>query len=123
MTTQSGHALIPAERVNGTDVYSQSGDKLGRVEDIAIDKVSGKVAYAILSFGGFLGMGERHAPVPWSVLTYDTEKRGYVIPLTEGAIKDAPSFTPQELSGWNDTHMRSNIFEYYASFGAQPYWL
>ena len=87
-----GHPLIPADRVNGTDVYNAAGDKLGKIEDIAIDKVSGQVAYAILSFGGFLGLDERYHPMPWSLLRYDVDKGGYVVPLDkaqlEGAMRD-----------------------------------
>lgn len=116
------HPLIPAGRVNGTDVYNTAGDKLGSVDDVAIDKVSGRVAYAILSFGGFLGIGERLHPMPWDVLSYDVGKKGYVIPLSKTQLEAAPNFEPHELSGWEDTHARKSIFEYYAPFGALPYW-
>ena len=61
------HPLIPADRVNGTDVVNQAGEKLGKIEDVAIDKVSGDVAYAILSFGGVLGIGAKYYPVPWKI--------------------------------------------------------
>lgn len=123
MTQTSEHPLIPAERVNGTTVYGQDGAKVGKIEDIAIDKQSGRVAYAILGFGGVLGLGERYLPLPWSVLTYDTDKNGYVTPLGPEALKEAPSFEPGELSGWSDTHMRDRVFDYYAAYGAAPYWI
>ncbi len=120
--TTSHHPLIPADRVNGTDVFSATGEKLGKIEDIAIDKVSGHVAYAIMSFGGFLGMGERFHPVPWSMLKYDVDKGGYIAPLDEAMIRNAPSFEARELSGWSDLQDRDAIFSYYAPYGAAPFW-
>lgn len=119
---RSEHPLIPAGRVNGATIYNSQGDKLGAVEDIAIDKLSGKVAYAILSFGGFLGLGERYYPVPWGVLRYDTAKGGYVVPLDKAALENAPSFEPDELSGWDDTDRRQSIYSYYEGYGVVPYW-
>ncbi len=119
MTT---HSLIPADRVNGTTVYDTAGQKLGKIEDVAIDKVSGHVAYAILSFGGFLGMGENYYPVPWSVLKYDVDKGGYIVPLDKMSVEKAPSFQPKELGGWNDMHARDDLYAYYAPYGATPFW-
>jgi sporulation protein YlmC with PRC-barrel domain len=119
---QPAHPLIPADRVNGTDVYGSDGEKIGKVEDVAIDKVSGRVAYAILAFGGFMGIGERYHPVPWSMLRYDVEKRGYVIPCLAAELESAPSFEADELSGWNDTDSRIDIYRFYTPFGATPYW-
>lgn len=119
----SGHPLVPADRVNGTAVFDSAGQKLGHVEDIAIDKVSGRVAYAILSFGGFLGVGEHYYPVPWSLLDYDVEKGGYVVPLDKAKVEAAPSFEAKELSGWSDKQARDEIFGYYSAFGVAPYWI
>lgn len=117
------HPLIPAERVNGTDVYNTDGEKIGKVEDVAIEKVSGKVAYAIMSFGGFLGIGERYHPVPWGLLRYDVEKRGYVIPCDREALEKAPSFEPEVLSGWDDAGFREAVYAYYTPYGVNPYWV
>ena len=117
------HPLIGAERVNGAEVYGEGGHKLGRIEDVAIDKVSGRVAYAILSFGGLLGIGERYFPVPWGILKYDIDRRGYVVPLDEDSVKKAPSFEPKSLSGWTDAHTRESVFRYYAPYGVAPYWM
>lgn len=122
-TERPAHPLIPADRVNGTDVYNTDGEKLGRIEDVAIDKVSGEVAYAILSFGGFLGVGERYHPVPWRLLTYDVDKGGYVIPCEKERLEEAPSIDREELSGWNDSIARDTIYGYYAPYGVGPYWL
>jgi sporulation protein YlmC with PRC-barrel domain len=124
MTTHKpAHPLIPADRVNGTDVVSKSGEKLGKIEDVAIDKVSGKVAYAILSFGGVLGIGARYHPAPWKLLTYDTERRAYVIPMDRAELETAPTIDETALSGWNDALSREDIYRYYAGYGIGPYWL
>src|SRR5437870_4672857 len=121
MSEQPKHRLIAADRVSGTAVYGAGGDKLGHIEDLAIDKVSGKVAYAILSFGGMLGIGERYHPLPWSMLTYDTGKDGYVVPVGPNELKDAPTFEGHELSGDDDEHYRNSVFEYYSAFAPTPY--
>ena len=116
------HPLIPADRVNGTDVVSKSGEKLGKIEDVAIEKVSGDVAYAILSFGGMLGIGAKFHPVPWKLLKYDTEKRAYVVPLNKDDLVHAPMIDETELSGWNDAQTRDSIYNFYSSYGIGPYW-
>ena len=72
--------------------FNVAGDKLGTVEDIMIDKISGRAIYAILSFGGFLGMGTKHHPLPWSTLKYDTIKGGYVINMDKKQLQDAPNY-------------------------------
>ena len=116
------HNLIPAKRVNGADVYNQAHTKIGKIEDIAIDKRTGKVAYAILSFGGFLGLGEKYQPLPWSVLTYSEEDDGYVVPITEEFLALAPKLDVSELSGWDDTESREAFYNYYGAYGVKPYW-
>ena len=70
--THSPHRLIASNRVEGTAVYDRTGEKLGRIENFMVDKVSGRSEYAVMSFGGFLGIGDDHHPIPWSKLTYDT---------------------------------------------------
>jgi sporulation protein YlmC with PRC-barrel domain len=84
-------SLISAGKVQGTNVYNTDGDTLGEVYDVMIDKVSGKVAYAIMSFGGFLGVGERYHPLPWNNLKYDTRQGGYVVGLTRQQLEGAPT--------------------------------
>jgi len=93
-------ALIAAEKVNGSTVYNLSGDKLGSVEDILIDKVSGQAVYALLSFGGFLGLGEKHHPLPWGILKYDGEKDGYVINLDKKKLQDSPDYEGGDNFVW-----------------------
>ena len=116
------HPLIPADRVNGTDVVNKAGEKLGKIEDVAIEKVSGDVAYAILSFGGVLGIGAKYHPVPWKLLKYDPDKRAYVIPMSKDDLEHAPMIDEQELSGWSDAQTRESIYGFYSSYGVGPYW-
>src|SRR6201989_568516 len=90
-------SLISAGKVQGTNVYNTTGDSLGEVYDVMIDKLSGKVAYAIMSFGGFLGIGERYHPLPWNTLKYDTRQGGYVVGLTIDQLQKAPSVYAAEI--------------------------
>lgn len=122
-TAAPEHPLIPAGRVTGAEVYSPSGEKLGKIEDVALEKVSGEVAYAILSFGGFLGLGTDYHPVPWRMLRYDVDQRGYVIPCESDQLADAPGIRREELSGWDDTLARDDIYAFYGPYGARPYWM
>ena|SRR5690348_564846 len=79
VTKITSGTLIAAEKVEGTNVYNPQGEKLGTVDDIMIDKISGRAIYAVMSFGGFLGMGEKQHPLPWSSLKYDERQGGYVV--------------------------------------------
>ena len=112
-------SLIPAEKVNGTNVYNLRGEKLGHVEDIMIDKASGRACYAVMSFGGFLGMGKRYHPLPWSTLHYDEQKGGYVVPMSTEQLKNAPTYDPASPPSWSDRTYEQNIHEYYRT---KPYW-
>lgn len=93
----SHHALITASRVSGTPVFNRAGQRIGHIEDLSIDKVTGQVRYALLAFGGFLGIGDRFHPLPWSVLEYHTEKNGYVVPLEKPELEQSPHFSKDEL--------------------------
>src|SRR6478735_7256068 len=91
--------LIGSDKVEGTPVYRTNGDEVGQIERVMIDKLSGKVAYAVMSFGGFLGMGNNYYPLPWSVLTYNPDLDGYEVNLTEQLLKNAPRCFLHE--SWN----------------------
>src|SRR6266699_2618075 len=90
-STRQSHSLIASDRVEGTPVRRSDGGKIGTIERLMIDKLSGNVAYAVLSFGGFLGMGQKHVPIPWARLTYDRNLGGYHLDLTDDELKRAPS--------------------------------
>ena len=85
------HQLISSRRVEGTPVYNRTDQRLGSIHSVMLDKRSGRVAYAVLSFGGFLGMGENVTPVPWEVLNYDVDLDAYVIDLTREQLEKAPT--------------------------------
>jgi uncharacterized protein YrrD len=84
--------LIASNKVEGTAVYNRQGEKLGSVHNFMVDKRSGKVEYAVMSFGGFLGMGDSYHPLPWNVLTYDVNKGGYVVDLDKRMLQEGPSY-------------------------------
>jgi hypothetical protein len=110
------HTLIGSDRVEGTAVYGQNGKSVGKIERIMIDKLSGQVAYAVLSFGGFLGLGHDHYPLPWNVLKYDTEKEGYVAPITEKQLENAPKFGPGDDFDWGHRENVDRIQEHYSGW-------
>jgi hypothetical protein len=103
--------LIGSDKVEGTNVYRSSGEKIGSIERIMIDKRSGKVAYAIMSFGGFLGLGHEHYPVPWARLTYNTSLGGYELNISDAELKGAPKYSSEDWE-LSSTHHRE-IHDYY----------
>jgi sporulation protein YlmC with PRC-barrel domain len=116
MTTSSGHtSAILASRVKGTTVYDGSGDKIGTVEDVVLDKTSNRIMFAALGFGGVLGMGEKYCPVPWSLLNYDENKGGYVVPLTKDRLKSAPAYELKDLTKHDGSlgDIREETYSYY----------
>ena len=92
--------LVAATKVNGTAVYDMKGERLGSIEDIMIDKISGQVNYAILSFGGFLGIGSEYYPLPWRKLTYDTDLGGFRVDVARETLEGAPRY--ERDSAWSD---------------------
>ena len=98
------HQVISSDKVQGTNVYNMSGDKLGSIHDLMIDKVSGEVRYAVLEFGGFLGMGTDRYPLPWSTLKYDTAKDGYVVPFEKQQLETAPKYHEGEAPAYSDDY-------------------
>lgn len=114
------HALIGADRVDGTAVYNAAGERLGDIHDVMIDKVSGRVAYAIMSFGGFLGIGEKYHPLPWNVLKYSTEQGGYVVNLSKDQLEGGPSYDEGDDPAWGDRDYEKKLHDYY---GLPPYWM
>jgi hypothetical protein len=119
VATDETSSLISSDKVEGTAVYDRQGEKLGSIHSVMIDKISGKVAYAVMSFGGFLGMGDSYHPLPWHVLTYDTGQGGYVVDLDPSQLKDAPTYRASETPDWSDRRWGQQVHDYY---GARPYW-
>jgi PRC-barrel domain len=125
MATQSatrertGKPLIESDRVEGTTVYDPRGNDIGSIKRLMIDKISGKVCYAVMSFGGFLGMGTEEHAVPWNKLTYDISLAGYRTDITEQQLRGAPAFSRDRDFDWNDRAREKELHDYY---GASPYW-
>ncbi|WP_245448704.1 PRC-barrel domain-containing protein [Bradyrhizobium ottawaense] len=92
-TAHPDHHCISSEDIQGTEVYGADGKNIGEIDHLIIDKVSGRVAYAVMSFGGFVGLGHSHYPIPWGALTYDTSLEGFRTNITEQQLRDAPEFS------------------------------
>lgn len=100
LTAPTTGNLIAGSKVAGTEVYDLHGAAIGSIEDVMLDKATGRVVYAVLSFGGFLGIGSKHYPLPWEMLRYDTARGGYVVKLDRARLEKAP--TVEE--GWSSRH-------------------
>ena len=104
--------IISSDKVEGTAVYNTAGEKLGSIDDLMIDKRSGQIRYAVLEFGGFLGMGTDRYPLPWNLLKYDTTQEGYVVPLDKNRLSDAPRYPQDNMPEYDDTYGR-RVDDYY----------
>lgn len=116
ITRDESSDLISSEKVDGTTVYNRQGEKLGTISNFMVGKRNGRVEYAVLSFGGLFGMGERSYPLPWDVLNYDLDKGGYVVDLDKDRLKDAPSYE----RGQDPTYDRTYGEQVYGHYGV-PY--
>lgn len=114
-TAYAGSAVISSDRVEGTKVYNQAGDKLGSIDDLVIDKMSGQVRYAVMEFGGFLGMGTDRYPIPWKLLKYDTSKEGYVVPLDKDRLSSAPKYSTDKAPAYTREYGTS-VDEFYGRY-------
>jgi PRC-barrel domain len=117
--THQPHSLIASDRVEGTPVRRSDGSKLGTIQRLMIDKLSGHVAYAVLSFGGFLGLGQKHLPIPWARLKYERMLGAYQLDLTADELSRAPSFAADKDFDWGD---RSREIEIHTYYKVPPYW-
>ena len=108
-------SLIASDKVDGTAVYGSDDGRIGSIKRIILEKRGGRVAYAVLSFGGFLGVGDDHYPLPWSALTYDTNLGGYVTNVDRARLDDAPRYTADEDAFWTDPRQSSGIDRHWIS--------
>jgi hypothetical protein len=104
--------LIAVDEITGSEVYNMAGEKLGVIEDIMIDRTSGRAIYAVMAFGGFLAAGDKHRPLPWSVLSYDPVKSGYVVNLDRTKLEKAPGWHLAKDFQWTSEYGRQ-IDHYY----------
>ena len=121
MVTQTGHTTaIRASRTIGTSAYNTQGEKIGKVEDIVLNKTDNSIMFAVVGFGGFLGMGEKYHPVHWSALDYSNDRDGYVVPYTKEHLQAAPADDIQELTRNDGQATRDSTYKYYK---VAPYWM
>jgi sporulation protein YlmC with PRC-barrel domain len=117
MTTIDSTSLdvISSDKVEGTTVYNTAGEKLGSIDDLMIDKRSGQIRYAVLEFGGFLGMGTDRYPIPWKVLHYSNDKRGYTVPIDKAVLEQAPKYQEDAIPPY-DRDYGTRIDTYYRQY-------
>src|SRR3954466_6495445 len=113
-------SLIGSDKVDGTAVYGSDQKRIGSIQRVMIDKISGKVAYAVMSFGGFLGVGEDYYPLPWSLLNYNTKLDGYEVNVSDQQLKGAPKYSKAQSWDWGSRANDQMIYDYYQ---VMPYWL
>jgi PRC-barrel domain len=111
--------LIGSDKVEGTPVYRSNGERVGKIERIMVDKLTGRVAYAVMSFGGFMGIGEDYYPLPWSLLTYSPRLDGYEVNVSEQQLKGAPKYSKHESWDWSDAKRGRKVYDYY---DVTPFW-
>ena len=116
------HPLILSSRVLDTPVYNSKRQRIGHLDDLSVDKLSGQVVFAIMSFGGFLGIGERFHPIPWPLLHYHPGLGGFVVPLDSSVLEGAPHYDRKELRalGGADQHHGAAVHSYYRPYGGRP---
>ncbi len=110
-----GPELMGAGTLLGNDVYNHQEQDLGDIKEIILDMRSGKVSYAVLAFGGFLGMGEKLFAVPWDALTLDTENKRFVLNVDKESLKDAPGFDKDKWPDMADRSWAEKIHAYYGT--------
>jgi len=113
------HELISSRRVEGTSVFDRDGRKLGTVHSVMIGKRSGKVGYALMEFGGVLGVGSHVYPIPWDSLTYDVDHDGYRIEMSRDELQNAPRMSLDETDRPIDREHAEEVRSYW---GAMPWW-
>jgi sporulation protein YlmC with PRC-barrel domain len=120
MATVTGHtSAIRAKKVIGTNVKDTSGRKIGEIEDVVLDKQSNSIMFAVVGFGGFLGMAEKFHPIPWASLDYNPNEGSYVVSFTKEQLQAAPAGSIDELTRDDGIAFRDRAYDYYK---APRYW-
>jgi len=115
----SAKPIIESDRVEGTAVFDRNNHQIGTIQRLLIEKVSGRVIYVDVTFGGFMGIGVHHLTIPWEMLTYDRQLEGYHTDITESQVRDAPSFY-DEGQAWPDPKRRRAVRDYWSDRGKAP---
>ena len=114
-----GPRLMTASTLEGDEIVNRQGDTLGELEEIMLDVTTGRVAYAVMSAGGFLGMGEKLFAVPWSALTLDTARKCFVLDIPKQRFEEAPGFDKDHWPSMADHQWATQVHDFY---GVRPYW-
>jgi sporulation protein YlmC with PRC-barrel domain len=114
-----GPEVMGASSLSGDSVVDRNGDSLGEIKEIMVDVPTGRVAYAVLSFGGFLGIADKLFAVPWSALTLDTEHKQFILDVDKNRLKDAPGF---DMDHWPSMAQPTWACAVYKFYGVDPYW-
>ncbi|WP_292931951.1 PRC-barrel domain-containing protein [Noviherbaspirillum sp.] len=114
-----GPEVMAADTLQGDKVINSRGENLGEIEDIMLDVPNGRVAYAVLSFGGVMGIGDKLFAVPWSALTLDADQKCFVLDIDKDRLKNAPGFDKDHWPSMADTTWANEVHSYYNS---RPYW-
>ena len=109
----TGTKLISSNQVQGTEVYGVNGEHVGEIDRLMIERVSGHVAYAVMSFGGFMGFGKDFYPIPWNMLDYDITLDGYRTNLTKEQVEGAPAYDAGDTFDWNDDDWHNRVHAHY----------
>lgn len=117
--TRETNDLISSEKVDGTSVYGRDGERIGSVKSLMIEKRGGRVTDAVVSVGGFLGIGEQYHSLPWSTLKYDTDVDGYRLDVTEDQLRSGPTFGETDRDTPLDRAYQDRVYSHY---GVNPYW-
>ncbi len=120
LSSSETRKLIAADKVEGTTVRNRAGEKLGSIDNVMIDKLTGRVAYAVMSFGGFLGIGDRYHALPWGVLKYDPKMDSYVVDLDKEQLEGAPTYHKSDALDWDDPVWARKVHDYY---NVPPFWI
>lgn len=119
MQTQMNHLVLSAGSMIGDGVKNRQGEDLGHIKDIMIDTETGRVAYAVLSFGGFLGLGDKLFAIPWQALSIDTNEKKFILNVEKEVLENAQGFDPDN---WPDMADRTWGQDIYSHYGYEPYW-
>lgn len=112
-------SVMSASTLIGDDVVNPAGEDLGKVEELMIDLGTGRITYAVLSFGGFLGVGDKLFAIPWESLQLDQERRAFILDVDKETLEDAPGF---DKNDWPQTHDPVWLERVYTYYGHDPYW-
>ena len=110
-----GPQLMGADTLLGNDVYNRDNEDLGDIKEFMIDMATGKLAYAVLSYGGLLGMGDKLFAVPWQALKLDTENKRFTLNVTKEALEDAPGFDKDHWPAMADKTWASDVHKFYGT--------